>query len=1002
MVELAAWEGRPLLVLGGPGTGKTTLAVEEAARRLREGHAPALVLTHARQAASGIRDRVTLASGRASVQPPVMTVHALCLSLLERYGDPEDGPPRLLTAPEQEFRIRELVSGWGPGRWPAGFAEAYRTGSFARQVRAVLARARHLGLDPEDVSALGAAAGEPAWETLGAFMAEYLDVLDLEGVLDYAELVHRARLVLDRPEVGDAVRGTFGALIVDELAELDPAQLGLVRALVPASGTVVGLADPDSAIYRFRGAHPRPAAAFRALFAPPGGEVAVLVLSDNHRSGPALTGAAHGVRRRLGAPVPEPALALALREQAGRGPGTGRVDVWTFATPADEAARVAAELRAAHLDDGLDWGEMAVLVRSGRAQIPPLTRALLDAGVPVEVAGDEIGLAAELAVRPLLLALEVAARGGTPDPDEEHRLLTSGWGGLDAVALRAVRRGVVGGPADVMAQRMDLLAGAAVLVAEGRRPEDVLWHLWSGTPWPATLRAAALGGGEDARRADRDLDAVGALFVLAGASLAPGGVGGAHAFLAEVSHQQIPADTQREAAVRGRGVRVMTAHRAKGRAWSLVIVPGVQEGVWPDVRRRGSLLDPERLAPDGLVGGVRTRDLVAAERRLFHLACTRAGSRLVVSAVAGTDGEADQPSRFLAELGVRVREEAAETPRLHTLRALVASLRSAAVDPEASDELRAAAATRLARLASATDDAGRALAAEADPARWWGLREPSSPPTAPRPGRLSLSPSQLSSLLACPRRYFLEREARAEPRRSSGAVFGSVIHALAEHAARDGVGREEALAWLDQVWDSLPFAAAWLSASERVEAELAVTRLMNWFDAHDSADVVGTEVPFTFAVEVGGAEVTVRGTVDRLERLASGELRVIDFKSSRSVPTGASVAGHEQLGLYQLAVESGAFASVAPGATACAGGELVFLRAGDEFLPKTLGQEPLRAVPHLSDDEDELRHPTWVHHRLAVACATLASERWDATPGAHCGTCPFASSCPAKSGQVVA
>lgn len=1001
-MELGAWEGGPLLVLGGPGTGKTALAVEEAARRLRAGDAPALVLTHARQAASEIRDRVTMAAGRASVQPPVMTVHALCLSLLQRYGDPEDGPPRLLTAPEQEFRIRELVSGWGPGRWPPGFAEAYRTGSFARQVRAALARARQLGLDPEDVAALGAAAGEPAWEALGAFMADYLDVLDLEGALDYAELVHRARLVLERPDVGDAVRDGFGAVLVDELAELDPAQLGLVRSLVPGSGTVVGLADPDSAIYRFRGAHPRPASAFRALFAPPDGEVPVLVLSDNHRSGQALVRAAHGVRSRLGVPVPENGLARAYREQAGRGTTPARVDVWTFATPADEAARVAAEVRAAHLERGLAWGEMAVLVRSGRSQIPPLARALVDAGVPVEVAGDEIGLASELAVRPLLLALEVAGRGGVPDPDEEHRLLTSGWGGLDAVALRAVRRGTTGGPADVFARRRALLAEAAVLVAGDRRPEDVLWHLWSGTPWPDDLRRAALGGGEDAPRAHRDLDAVAALFALAGASQAPGGERGVRAFLAEVAEQQIPADTQREAAVRGRGVRVMTAHRAKGRSWGFVVVAGVQEGVWPDVRRRGSLLDPERLAPDGLVTGVRTRDLVASERRLFHLACTRARSRLLVTAVAGTEGEADQPSRFLSELGERIRPESAGVPGFHTLRGLVAGLRSVVVDPEAPSGLRDAAATRLARLSTERDDAGRPLVAEADPARWWGMAEPGSPPEAPHRGPLVLSPSQLSSLLACPRRYFLEREARAEPRRSSAAVFGSVIHALAEHAARDGVGREEALAWLDDVWDSLPFAAAWLSESERVEAELAVTRLMNWFDAHATADVVGTEVPFAVAVEVDGVEVTVRGTVDRLERLPSGALRVIDFKSSRFVPTAASVAAHEQLGAYQLAVEAGAFAAVAPGATTSAGGELVFLRAGDDVLPKTLGQEPLRARPHLTDDPDELRHPTWVHHRLGLACATLRSGRWDATPGAHCGTCPFASSCPTSSRQVVA
>ena len=71
---------------------------------------------------------------------------------------------------------------------------------------------------------------------------------------------------------------------------------------------------------------------------------------------------------------------------------------------------------------------MAVLVRSGKRMIPGLSRALAAAGIPVEVAGDEIPLAAEPAVRPLLLALQVALRDCRPDADEARVLLTSSAG----------------------------------------------------------------------------------------------------------------------------------------------------------------------------------------------------------------------------------------------------------------------------------------------------------------------------------------------------------------------------------------------------------------------------------------------------------------------------------------------------------------------------------------------------------------------------------------------
>ena len=95
----------------------------------------------------------------------------------------------------------------------------------------------------------------------------------------------------------------------------------------------------------------------------------------------------------------------------------------------------------------------------------------------------------------------------------------------------------------------------------------------------------------------------------------------------------------RESDLRGSAVRVLTAHRAKGLEWELVVVAGVQEGAWPDVRRRGSLLEPDRLGRRAVTERrSRPRSRIAEERRLFYVACTRARRRLVVTAVAGHRG----------------------------------------------------------------------------------------------------------------------------------------------------------------------------------------------------------------------------------------------------------------------------------------------------------------------------------------------------------------------------
>lgn len=115
----------------------------------------------------------------------------------------------------------------------------------------------------------------------------------------------------------------------------------------------------------------------------------------------------------------------------------------------------------------------------------------------------------------------------------------------------------------------------------------------------------------------------------------------------------------------------------------------------------------------------------------------------------------------------------------------------------------------------------------------------------------------------------------------------------------------------------------------------------------------------------------------------------------------------EQLGIYQLAVDSGAFAlggSVETSASS-AGASAVFLRKPgvSDDLPKEFSQDPLTVRPHLTDDPQETRFPTWVHHRIAQAATVAAEGRYHAAPGPHCRRCAFADSCPAsgRGGQVL-
>lgn len=1019
MEVLQRWSGA-LLILGAPGTGKSTVLAQAALRALREADRPPLVLVGDRPAASQLRNLVTAQLGTGAWSVQVTTVHALARQLWQRFS-PRPGV-RLLNAAEQEYRVRELLAGPGRARWPDELRLAVKTRAFAAQVRSGLARARQLGLDPDDLVALGRAAGRPQWQALGEFFAEYLDVLDAEDVLDYAELIHRVIVLVSDSSVRSTLAAEIGSVMVDDFADLDPSQIRLVAAL--SSGVrLLATADPDSVGSGFRGADPRAVTDFTETFAEPGRPVAVTELATIHRYGAELEQAVRGVRSRL---PQTPGRSHNTPDVAGP---PGSVQVWTCADDTEQVAVIASELRTAHRQRGLSYAQMAVLVRSAAGTTEPIVAGLIDAGIPVQRPGDEIPLAQAPAVRTLVLALHVAA-ASTATAEQAERLLTSPLGGFDSVGVRALARrwrGRTGSSAAPLAEQLaqalndpswttddtaaeavalrrlsELIAKARGLLERNAPADEVAWALWNGTSWPTDLAHEAATDRSGTGRADSDLDALCAFFDTAAEADRRGGIPGLRAFLAELDGQQIPADRQRESQFRRTGVQVLTPHRARGQEWDLVVVAGVQEGRWPARPGYGKLIEAEELTADHLTGTPTWREQLSDERRLFHLACSRARHRLVATAIS--DGDAEAPSRFLAELGVSPTPAATlktagrpQQPGAISLSGLVAELRRIGADATQPPDLRAGAAIELARLADRRDNADDPVVLSADPATWWGMRDLSSS-ALPRPEPIRLSPSQVGAVLTCPRRYFLGRQARAEGGNSRAALIGSLIHKLVQQSVTEGLDRVQVGERVDQVWRRLPTDVPWLAAAERDDVLVALDRFFAWRAAR-RAELVGVELPFRTTVVCDGKPVELVGQVDWLERSERG-LSVVDFKTSRSKPPAAQVAAMDQLGIYQLAIAEGGFPDAG---AAGAGAAAVYLRIPDRDpgLPKEFSQPTLTAVPHL-DAAAEADSPTWVHHRVATAAAVIAAGRYPATPGMHCRGCAFRTSCPAQEqGQQV-
>jgi RecB family exonuclease len=375
-----------------------------------------------------------------------------------------------------------------------------------------------------------------------------------------------------------------------------------------------------------------------------------------------------------------------------------------------------------------------------------------------------------------------------------------------------------------------------------------------------------------------------------------------------------------------------------------------------------------------------------------------------VTAVASSDDEGEQPSRFLEELfpeddGHRVHHVAGRPARPLSLPGLVAELRRTVADPNQPEPLRRAAALRLARLAE-DHRAGRVRVPAADPATWWGTRSwtAGDQPLRPAAEPVVISASTLTSVEQCPAKWFLEREGGGERPATQAQGFGNVVHSLADRIGRGDVqvaGRapadvvDELMDFVDTVWGQIPFRTPWSGESERREVRAALLRFLARHTEAGAREVIGTEQRLRAEVTLpDGERVLLHGYADRVELDAAGRVVVVDLKTGKSTPSKEEIRLHPQLGLYQLAVEHGAV----PGHDAPGGAELWQLRQGLRS-----GMRVQEQAPQVADDEGV--RP--IERQLMAAVARLRDEQFPARPGAHCTYCDFERFCPARTSGTV-
>ncbi|AGE36089.1 ATP-dependent DNA helicase [Corynebacterium urealyticum] len=460
----------PWTVLGGPGTGKTSLLVDTLVHFLAAGGSAeeVMVVTPTKDAATAVNTqlvaRLASMSSFAATRTPVRSVHSWAFAALRSMLLASDREaPRLLTGAEHDADVRLLLAGHvedGAGAWPKHIRPALGYVGFARQLRDLLLRAEERGVGPGELTALGEKYDQPMWVGAGQFLDEYRQTRRLAQSisLNASELLHTTlQEMADGPGRAqlDRWREKLRLILIDDAHNLDPAAAEFLEQFFTPETRVVLAGDPDQCVFHFRGADEELLSKYAA------DENHRVVLSGSQRFGAptarainALTGHLPHVDTRIPLRVAEGAEAAQEAEatagelvapDAGRARATSGaagernqpIRVLRANSGTAERLHITDALRRAHVRDGVAWQDMAVIVRSV-GEIAPIRRALLTHGVPVRVDQTSIILAEQPLIRLLLTALEATYR---PLENSEVRVLMESMvGGADPIMVRRLER----------------------------------------------------------------------------------------------------------------------------------------------------------------------------------------------------------------------------------------------------------------------------------------------------------------------------------------------------------------------------------------------------------------------------------------------------------------------------------------------------------------------------------------------------------------------------------
>lgn len=615
-------QGGPLLVLAGAGSGKTRVLTHRIAHLIAErGVSPRhiLAVTFTNKAAQEMKRRVVELVGRDADATWIGTFHSMCARILRREARWGWWTPSFTIYDDRDQLdlVKDCMER----------AEAATSNFAPRAILSAISRAKDRLVTAE---AYRAEAADYFGECVAKVYAEYENDLVRNNALDFDDLIMKTvELLRANPPVLEAYARRFEHVLVDEYQDTSHAQYELVNLLSSHHRNVCVVGDDDQSIYGWRGADITNILDFEKDHQ----DAAVLRLEQNYRSTKSIIEASHDVVSRN--------TRRKDKKLWTERPGGRPVSLCRVASEYEEADAIRDRISEAMGTRGLSYRDFAVLYRT-HAQSRVIEDSLRRAGIRYDIIGG-VRFYVRAEVKDTLAYLRVIVNpadsvslkrvvntpprriGDRTMEKLESLAAAKGQSLLDALADHASIEGITSASRKALTDLALLLERLAVKAPA--TPVDVLLReIVEDTGYRAWLERQASDEAKDR------LANVEELVSAAGEFVETSGEGGAAAFLEQVSLVS-DIDLWED---RDNAVSLMTLHNAKGLEFTVVMIPGLEDGLLP----HDSSQDDD--------------DELEEERRLFYVGMTRAKDELYLYAAdtrrrAGVLG-LSCPSRFIDEI----------------------------------------------------------------------------------------------------------------------------------------------------------------------------------------------------------------------------------------------------------------------------------------------------------------------------------------------------------------